>query len=156
MMLVRVHYLADSLEVENVEWFANKMTRYVPVRQLRVGVHVINQVRPCTKAGWCPRHIIVQSSGLDVSLASWVNVMFWIAVSSACVFLNVLVTSAFSCLLQNGVVSGLCGSPGLNDSFRFQRVAQPAPLPHCWRRQTNSLTLKLICQQRVLCRRRAA
>ena len=45
--------------------------RYVPVRQLRVGVHVINQVRPCTKAGWCPRHIIVQSSGLDVSLASW-------------------------------------------------------------------------------------
>ena len=70
-MLVRVHCLADSSEVENAEWCANQRTRYVPVQQLRVGLHVLKQVRPCTKGGWCPGHIIVRSSGLDVSLPSW-------------------------------------------------------------------------------------
>lgn len=130
----------DTCLLGSLEWVYMKLTKSGPARKLG-GVPVILLCR------------------VLVRMFRWrlgVNVMFWIAVSSACVFLNVLVTSVFSCLLQNGVVSGLCGSPGLNDSFCFQRVAQPAPLPHCWRRQTNSLTLKLICQQRVLCRRRAA
>ena len=35
-------------------------------------------------------------------------------------------SSVFSCISQNEVVSGLFVSPGLNDSFCFQRVAQPA------------------------------